>query len=53
VVSQSGESVSITGESYNSTIAAAGSTSLGFQGTWTTSDAVPTSFTLNGTPCST
>jgi O-glycosyl hydrolase len=53
VVTQSGESVSITGESYNSTIAAAGSTSLGFQGTWAASDAVPTSFTLNGTPCST
>jgi len=53
VVTQSGASVSITGESYNATIAAAGSTSLGFQGTWTASDAVPTSFTLNGTPCST
>jgi O-glycosyl hydrolase len=53
VVTQSGASVSITSESYNATIAAAGSTSLGFQGTWTASDAVPTSFTLNGTPCST
>jgi O-glycosyl hydrolase len=53
VVTQSGEGVSITGESYNSTIAAGGSTSLGFQGTWTASDAVPTSFTLNGTACST
>ena len=53
VVSQSGESVSITNESYNATIAAGGSTSLGFQGTWSASDAAPTSFSLNGTPCGT
>jgi len=26
--------------------------SLGFQGTWTSSDAAPTAFTVNGTPCS-
>jgi O-glycosyl hydrolase len=48
---QSGESVSIANESYNATIAAGGSTSLGFQGTWTSSDAIPTSFALNGTTC--
>ena len=51
VASQSGESVSITNASYNGTIPAAGSTSLGFQGTWTSSDAAPTSFTLNGAAC--
>src|SRR5215469_12170274 len=28
-------------------------TSLGFQGTWISSDAVPTAFTLNGTACTT
>ena len=50
---QSGENVSITNESYNATIAAGGNTSLGFQGTWTSSDAAPTSFTLNGTTCTT
>jgi O-glycosyl hydrolase len=50
---QSGEAVSITSESYNSTIAAGGSTSLGFQGTWTSSDAVPASFAVNGTTCAT
>jgi O-glycosyl hydrolase len=50
--SQSGENVTITNESYNATIAAGGSTSLGFQGTWSTSDAAPTTFTVNGTTCS-
>ena len=50
---QSGKGVTITSENYNSTIAAGTSTSIGFQGTWTTSDAVPTSFTVNGTACTT
>ena len=50
---QSGESVSITNASYNATIAAGGSTSVGFQGTWASSDAIPTSFTVNGTTCAT
>jgi len=53
VVSQSGENVTITNESYNETIAAGTSTSLGFQGTWSTSDATPTAFTVNGTACTT
>jgi Glycosyl hydrolase family 48/Cellulose binding domain/Putative Ig domain len=53
VASQSGESVSITNESYNATIAAGGNTTLGFQGTWTNSDAPPTSFTVNGNTCTT
>ena len=53
VESQSGEAVTITNESYNATIAAGGNTSLGFQGTWTNSDAVPTSFTVNGATCTT
>jgi O-glycosyl hydrolase len=52
-VTQSGESVSIANESYNSTIAPGGSISLGFQGTWASSDAVPASFTLNRTACAT
>jgi endo-1,4-beta-xylanase len=50
--SQSGEAVTITNVSYNGAIAAGGNTSLGFQGTWTNSDAAPTSFTVNGTACS-
>jgi O-glycosyl hydrolase len=53
VTTQSGENVTITNESYNGTIAAGGSTSLGFQGTWTNSDAAPTAFTVNGTTCTT
>jgi hypothetical protein len=48
---QSGENVMITNESYNADIPAGGSTSLGFQGTWSTSDAAPTSFTVNSTAC--
>ena len=51
VESQSGEAVTIANESYNATIAAGGSTSLGFQGTWSTSDAAPTAFTVNGSTC--
>lgn len=51
--SQSGENATITNASYNAAIAAGGSTSLGFQGTWTGSDAVPTGFTLNGATCTT
>jgi O-glycosyl hydrolase len=50
---QSGENVSIANESYNATIAAGGNTSLGFQGTWTNSDATPTAFTVNGASCAT
>jgi O-glycosyl hydrolase len=53
VATQSGEAVTDTNESYNATIAAGGSTSFGFQGTWTNSDAAPTSFTLNGVACTT
>ena len=48
---QSGESVTITNASYNGAVAAGGSTSVGFQGTWTSSDAPPASFTLNGAAC--
>jgi O-glycosyl hydrolase len=52
-VTQSGENVSITNASYNGTIAPGGTASPGFQGTWTTSDAPPAAFTLNGTACTT
>jgi len=51
VESQAGEAVTITNESYNGSIAAGSSTTLGFQGTWTNSDASPTSFAVNGTTC--
>jgi endo-1,4-beta-xylanase len=49
--SQSGENATLTNASYNGTIAPGGSTTVGFQGTWTNSDAAPSSFTLNGTTC--
>jgi endo-1,4-beta-xylanase len=49
--SQSGAAVTLTNASYNGAIAARGNTSIGFQGTWTSSDAAPTAFTLNGTTC--
>jgi hypothetical protein len=51
VESQTGEAVTITNESYNGAIAAGSSTTLGFQGTWTNSDASPTSFSVNGAAC--
>jgi endo-1,4-beta-xylanase len=51
--SQSGETATLTNASYNGAIAPGGSTTVGFQGTWTNSDAAPTSFTLNGTTCTT
>ncbi len=50
-VSQSGENVTLTNASYNGTIAPGGNTSAGFQGTWTSSDAAPSSFTVNGATC--
>jgi hypothetical protein len=40
-------------QSYNASIAAGSSMSVGFQGTWTNSDAVPTGFTVNGATCAT
>ncbi len=50
---QSGANVSITNASYNGALAAGQSTSVGFQGTWASSDAAPTAFTLNGATCTT
>ncbi|GIH20950.1 endo-1,4-beta-xylanase [Rugosimonospora africana] len=49
--SQSGAQVTVTNVSYNGTIPAGGSTSLGFNGSWSGTNAVPTSFTVNGTTC--
>jgi len=52
-VSQSGEAVTLTNASYNGSIPVGGSITDGIQGTWTSSDAAPTSFTLNGATCGT
>ncbi len=51
IATQAGENVTITNEPYNATIPAGANTAMGFQGTWTNSDAAPTSFAVNGTTC--
>ena len=48
---QSGENVTAVNQSYNATIAPAGSVTIGFTGTFTSSDAAPTAFAVNGTAC--
>lgn len=50
-VTQSGATVRATDAGFNASIPAGGSTTMGFQGTWVTSDAAPTGFALNGTTC--
>ncbi|GAA1256115.1 hypothetical protein GCM10009677_02780 [Sphaerisporangium rubeum] len=49
---QSGSSVTATNMSYNGSIAPGANTSIGFQGTYSGSNAAPSSFTLNGAACS-
>jgi acetylxylan esterase len=49
--SQSGENATLTSASYNGAIAPGGSVTVGFQGTWTNSDAAPTAFSVNGATC--
>jgi hypothetical protein len=49
--SQTGENATLTNASYNGTIAAGSSITDGFQGSWTSSVANPTSFAINGTAC--
>ncbi|MGW4644274.1 arabinofuranosidase catalytic domain-containing protein [Sphaerisporangium sp. NPDC004334] len=48
---QSGSSVTVTNASYNGAIPTGGSTSFGFNGSWSGSNPVPSSFALNGTAC--
>jgi hypothetical protein len=50
-VTQNGSSATATNVAYNASIAAGASVNFGFQGTWSTNDASPTSFALNGTTC--
>jgi cellulase/cellobiase CelA1 len=50
-VRQTGAAVTATNLSYNRVIAPGTSTAFGFQGSWHTSDASPTAFTLNGAAC--
>jgi hypothetical protein len=49
--SQSGESVRVANASYNGTIPARGTVTVGFTGTFTSSNTAPSSFTLNGAAC--
>ena len=51
--SQSGETATLTNASYNGAISPGSSITDGFQGSWTNSNAAPTSFTLNGATCTT
>ena len=48
---QTGEAVSAVAASYDADITAGSSTSFGFTGTFSASDADPTAFTVNGTAC--
>ena len=50
-VSQSGKQVTITNANWNGNIASQASISIGFNGTWTSDNTSPTSFTLNGHAC--
>ncbi|MEU4217616.1 arabinofuranosidase catalytic domain-containing protein [Actinoplanes sp. NPDC026623] len=50
-VSQSGSQVTVANASYNGSIATGGTASFGFNGSWTSSNPVPSAFVLNGTAC--
>ncbi|MEV6943514.1 cellulase family glycosylhydrolase [Streptomyces sp. NPDC051172] len=49
--SQSGTTVTAANESYNGSLATGASVSAGFLASWSGTNAVPTSFELNGTTC--
>ncbi|MFI6438682.1 cellulase family glycosylhydrolase [Streptomyces sp. NPDC050759] len=51
--SQSGTTVTAASERYNGSLATGASVSAGFIASWSGSNAVPTSFKLNGTSCNT
>ncbi|MFI6273028.1 non-reducing end alpha-L-arabinofuranosidase family hydrolase [Micromonospora zamorensis] len=50
-LTQSGSAVAATNVSYNGAVATNGTVSFGFNGSWTGSNPAPTSFALNGVPC--
>ncbi|MBF5030786.1 cellulose binding domain-containing protein [Micromonospora sp. ANENR4] len=50
-VGQAGAAVTARNVDWNRVIASNGSATFGFQGRWSTSDAPPTGFSLNGVPC--
>ncbi|KAB8139694.1 family 43 glycosylhydrolase [Chloroflexia bacterium SDU3-3] len=51
-VAQTGASVTASNMGYNASIPAGGSASFGFQGSYSGTNSVPASFSLNGTACS-
>jgi non-reducing end alpha-L-arabinofuranosidase len=48
---QSGQNVTVTNMSYNANVAVNGTANPGFNGAWTSSNPVPTSFSVNGNVC--
>jgi cellulose 1,4-beta-cellobiosidase len=50
-ISQSGAAVTAANESYNASLPAGGSAGFGFQGTYSGTNAVPATFTLDGVTC--
>ncbi|MFE0250886.1 glycoside hydrolase family 6 protein [Streptomyces sp. NPDC059010] len=50
-ISQSGAAVTAANETYNGTLATGGSVSFGFQGSYSGSNAIPATFTLDGVTC--
>ncbi|MFF4535359.1 glycoside hydrolase family 6 protein [Streptomyces aureus] len=50
-ITQSGTAVTANNESYNGTLAAGGSVSFGFNGSYSGTNAIPTAFTLDGVTC--
>jgi hypothetical protein len=50
-VTQSGSQVTARNAGYNGSVTTNGTTSFGFNGSWTGSNPVPTSFSLNGVAC--
>ncbi|MCO1617980.1 cellulose binding domain-containing protein [Micromonospora sp. CPM1] len=50
-LTQSGAAVTARNVDYNGSIPTSGTTSFGFNGSWTSSNPVPTSFALNGVTC--
>jgi hypothetical protein len=50
-LTQSGSAVTAKNAGYNGSVATNGTASFGFNGSWTGSNPAPTSFALNGVPC--
>jgi hypothetical protein len=50
-LTQSGSAVTATNVSYNGSLGTNAAVSFGFNGSWTGSNPVPSSFALNGVPC--